>query len=98
MLTPVIDYRNFQNIFLLSKNVGFNFFFLLVRLVTFLEASYVIYFNSYGYGSIRFWPFGHSRVKYRLSHVLTKLSVNVNTISIVSIRMIFLHETIIPVQ
>jgi len=34
----LVDYWNCQNIFLSLKNVGLDFFFLLIHLVTFLEA------------------------------------------------------------
>jgi len=58
----IFNCNNFQNIFLLFKNVGHDFFRLLIH-VTFLEASWVIYSKFYRYESSHIWLFGHLRIK-----------------------------------
>jgi len=66
----MVNHNNFQNIFLSFKNVGFDFFFLLVHLIAFLEASWMIYLNSCRYGSCHFGCLGTLRVKvYTSEHV-----------------------------
>jgi len=55
----IVNYSNFQSIFVLLKNVGYDFKILLVHFVTFLKASAIINFNFYRYGSSHIWSFGH---------------------------------------
>jgi len=52
-----IDNYITQNIILSFKNVGFDFFSLLVHFFIFLEASSTVYFSSCRYGSGLFCPF-----------------------------------------